>query len=351
MSNTNNNTNYRKRLGPAVLRAMLVQSESETNRARRARGIRELTQAAVYVRNNATRVALEKSANFMIERRRNTKTLHGNDSTEIMHVIKKGANVSVLDPGEVERKFKQFKLTVPLDSSVRYAHALTTLVRHGMILPNSWLNMFEPIVFAYIKHGHLAFTDLMQALVERGVDRSLFIEAAIGIERRPPAAWQRGLEIMRALAPATHNAQHAYYTKILDFMFENLYQLRADEVRDVLDLGARLTPDMLEGYIDVIVGEAHLLHRDVNTAAILGKFWRSGVRLPHTFAQSQYRPGVYQNRAHETLVQHGLLAAPPKPKPNTPSRSSKRARSPTSNSTRSNAANRSNANTSKRRRT
>lgn len=246
-----------------------------------------------------------------------------NSPSTVMSWLARGANVSVLTADDMKKRFKNFHKMIgktSADAITAYARMLTELIRRGA--PMEWMknhmsgdsHLIEPLVDAYLNVPSssapaIAILNLMEAMIKQGVvKRSDFpISFFMEFYDYPTSNndRSRGLSMLASLMPSSSAARRAYLEDVLIVVLKyGVEDLDPHDLQAVLNLGARLTPKLLDAYISSS-------RREMNRN-IFAMFRRAGVRVPRS-SLNTIKIRSKRNGITHLLREHNLLSSVKRP--------------------------------------
>ncbi len=270
------------------------------------------------IRKTAWQNSMRRAGNVVV----NAELLRNSEvPSVVIHMLSRGVPTSALTAANMQRRFDAFGQMTRGRSPAEvdaYARMLAQLLRHGAPLPHGGhYGVASETVGMYLAAPSRAILDLMTALTERGVPRTEFAEkffSEFGYVNSP-RIWQRGLAIIRHLAPVDPNARAQYLDTMLGDALETRY-MGPNHVQDMLDLGTRLSPALLDKYVGFWTTGVNTLNEMQRylEVDILEMFQRARVRLPASY------PGSFGNKrlgaeVARILRAHNLLETPKKRPP------------------------------------
>jgi hypothetical protein len=330
-----------------VLRDLIRQTMALENRGRQNFQAKAFGQAAAYLmykkkrnhhlKNKDMENAMRTMKRTALNRQRNTQNLKHGTPAEVMNAIKRGADASVVSKNDMTQRLGDYmENTLYFERYVdSHAQMVTALI---LAVPRSSLPHFGDAVWDLARYAvwnadlRLSHLHMMKAMVQRGVDPSVFGVRAIdimfdysdydneGMDR--DEAWATILKIIRELMPESPAARRPYLQKHMAEIFgsnRNMRDVHVYEIRDLLGMGARLEPGMLKKvltYYDSSFRLDAILRRLSSTNNKIALFRHAGVRLARTNTLT------LRAKTRQFLELHGLVD-PPKKRSPSPARSNR----------------------------
>lgn len=308
-------------LGEQALRVLWQQIGTINNKRQRAQSYRNVAAAYAIQRNkngNPSKNCMKNAKNFVTKHNLEMVKTGGPDDIRI--ALKHGAKTSILKNLLQEKNIinhfhrlheSAFSVNSNNTNSTerqyvrKYAIILTKFLRSGAPIPDEE-ELAQLVVDSYIHTGIREIMTLIHAMTERGVHRghfywAFFFHSGYSSDRYQ-WMWRRGLRVLRSIIPLQKEAREEYF---FDLLFQAIVYMTVEprELKDLMALGARLTPELLHEYVMYSYYNDYRLD-----PKILAVFAQAGVRYPYDHEHTANTRNALQRAG----LYEPLRASPPR---------------------------------------